>query len=142
MTIQVKLIEKGLDKIAQAHPGEWYDLRAAEDTYMIRGEVKNIRLGVAIKLPEGYEAIVVPRSSTYKNYGLMMVNSVGVIDNAYSGNGDEWHFPALATRSVKINKGDRICQFRIIPQQPHAEIVYVDDLGDQNRGGFGSTGIE
>lgn len=120
--------------------GDWVDLRAAEDVEMDAGEYRVISLGVSMRLPDGYEAHVVPRSSTFKRWGLLLVNGMGIIDNSYSGDGDVWGFPALATRKTSIRKGDRICQFRIMENQPEAVIYVVDSLGGTDRGGFGSTG--
>lgn len=140
MEIKIKYL-RDIEPISQAHKGEWYDLRVAEDTELRAGEYKAIPLGVAIKLPEGYEAICAPRSSTFKNLGVLQANSIGVIDNAYSGNDDQWHFPAYATRDIKIPKNTRICQFRILYQQPSCKLEVVNDLGDNNRGGLGSTGL-
>ena len=121
---------------------DWVDLRSAENVTMKAGEYKMISLGVAIKLPEGYEAHVVPRSSTYKNFGILQTNSMGIIDESYGGNDDVWHFPAYATRDTEIHVNDRICQFRIVEHQPELDFVTVDDLGGENRGGFGSTGVQ
>lgn len=140
MKIYIRNIVDGMEPVKAAHPGEWYDLRAAEDHFMKRGDVYAIPLGVAIKLPKGYEAILAPRSSTYQQFGIAMVNSIGVIDNSYCGNNDQWHFSAIALRDTLIHKGDRICQFRIFYQQPRCEIIYTDHLDDEDRGGFGSTG--
>lgn len=140
MEIRIKYL-RDIEPIKQAHGGEWYDLRIAEETELRAGDFKLIPLGVAIRLPDRYEAIVAPRSSTFKNLGVMQANSIGVIDNAYSGNKDEWHFPAYATRDIRIPKNTRICQFRILKQQPECMITEVDDLGDNNRGGLGSTGL-
>ena len=122
--------------------GDWVDLRAAETVEMKQGEFRIISLGVSIRLPNGYEANVVPRSSTFKNFGILMANSFGVIDNNYCGNDDVWGFPAIAMRDTVINKGDRIAQFRIVQQQPKLVFAKVDDLNSKNRGGFGSTGIK
>ena len=97
-------------------------------------------LGVAIEIPKGYEAIVVPRSSTYSRYGIIQTNSIGVIDESYCGDGDEWKLPAYAMRGTDIPKDTRIAQFRIIKHQPEFEIEVVSELGNENRGGFGSTG--
>lgn len=120
--------------------GDWIDLRSAEDVEMSSGEFRIISLGVSMKLPEGYEAHIVPRSSTFKKWGILQVNSMGVIDNSYSGDGDIWRFPALAMRDTKIYRGDRICQFRIVKKQPEITFDVVDRLDGENRGGFGSTG--
>ena len=141
MRIKVKYFTdiEPLQKIAV---GDYIDLRAAEDIHMEKGQYKAIPLGVAMELPKGYEAIVVPRSSTFKHYGLLMTNSIGVIDNSYSGDNDQWHFPAYAVHDTYIKKGERICQFRIIENQPEIEFETVEHLGGKSRGGFGSTGKE
>ena len=123
-----------------AGKSDWYDLRAAEDVEMKAGEFKLIKLGVAMQLPEGYEAIMAPRSSTFKNFGILQTNSIGVIDETYCGDDDQWRFPALAMRDTVIRKNDRICQFRIIKHQPPVEFTVVEKLGNVNRGGIGSTG--
>lgn len=120
--------------------GDWIDLRAAEDVEMESGEFRLISLGVSMKLPEGYEAHVVPRSSTYKNWGIIQANHMGVIDNSYCGDNDIWKFPAIAIRDTTIYKNDRICQFRITKKQPEFVFEEVDHLDDPDRGGFGSTG--
>ena len=120
--------------------GDWIDLRTAYDIHMARGEFKYIPLGVAIEIPKGYEAIVVPRSSTYSRYGIIQTNSIGVIDESYCGDGDEWKLPAYAIHGTDIPKDTRIAQFRIIKHQPEFEIEVVSELGNENRGGFGSTG--
>ena len=116
------------------------DLRAAEDVNMKAGEFKLIPLGVAMELPPGFEAHIYPRSSTYKNFGLAQANSVGIIDNSYSGNEDQWMYPAVASRDVIIHKNDRICQFRIVRNQPEINFCEVKKLDGKERGGFGSTG--
>lgn len=121
--------------------GDWIDLRAAEDVEMQAGDYKLISLGVSMKLPEGYEAHIVPRSSTFKNWGIIQGNHMGVIDNSYSGNNDIWRFPAIAMRDTKICKNDRICQFRIEKKQPRFCWIPVDELDDEDRGGFGSSGV-
>lgn len=120
--------------------GDWIDLRAAEDVELKAGEDCLISLGVSMKLPYGYEAHIVPRSSTFKNWGIIQANSMGVIDNSYSGTNDIWMFPAYATRDTKICKNDRICQFRIVEKQPEIDFETVDILDDEDRGGFGSSG--
>lgn len=120
--------------------GDWVDLRAARDVEMLAGDYKAIPLGVAMELPRGYEAIVAPRSSTFKNYGIMPANGIGIIDESYKGDDDQWHFLAYATRDTFIHKGDRICQFRIIQHQPGIGFRMVTRLKNKNRGGIGSTG--
>lgn len=139
-TIKIKYFDPDIERILKVPKGDWIDLRAAEDVVLKAGEYKSIRLGVGMILPEGYEAHVVPRSSTFKNFGLIQTNSVGVIDNSYSGDNDEWHFPALAMRNTTIKKGDRICQFRIVRNQPPIKFEPVKRLGVLSRGGIGSTG--
>lgn len=129
-----------IERIAKIPVGDWIDLQTIDDVYMFTGEYKLIPLGVAMELPKGYEAIMAPRSSTFKHHGIIMTNSIGVIDESYCGDDDQWHFPAYALRETKIPKGSRICQFRIIPHQPEIELVEVDNLGNKNRGGIGSTG--
>lgn len=119
---------------------DWIDLRAAEDVKLCAGEYKAIPLGVAIELPRGYEAIMAPRSSTFKHYGILAANSLGVIDESYKGDGDEWHFLAYATRNTHVKAGERICHFRIIKHQPRLSYQYVIGLWNKNRGGIGSTG--
>lgn len=139
-TINIKYVKEGMDKIEILSGGDWIDLRIAEDVTLEAGEFKLIPLGVAMVLPKGYEALVIPRSSTFKKYGIIQANSVGLIDETYCGNNDEWHFPAYATRNINIPKNTRICQFRIIEHQPSVGIVEVTELSEVNRGGFGSTG--
>ena len=119
---------------------DWIDLRAAETVELKAGEFRLIHLGVAMKLPEGYEAHIVPRSSTYKNFGIIQTNHMGVIDESYCGADDWWKMPVLAVRDTVINKGDRICQFRIMKHQPRIEFE-EKALEGKNRGGFGSTGV-
>lgn len=130
-----------IDEIKAAHVGEWIDLRCAEATIMHFGEYKLLSLGVSIELPDGYEAIVIPRSSTFKKYGIMCANSVGLIDNAYKGDDDIWRFPAICLKEKTfIPRNERICQFRIQKIQPEFEIEKVSFLGNPSRGGIGSTG--
>lgn len=119
---------------------DWIDLRAAETVEMQKGDFKLISLGVSMKLPDGYEAHVVPRSSTFKKWGVIQANHMGIIDNSYSGTNDIWRFPALAMRDTTIYEGDRICQFRIMKKQPEIQLIEVNELDSEDRGGFGSTG--
>lgn len=139
--VKVKYHVDGLEPVTQAHSGEWCDLRCAEDVELKKGDFKYIDLGVSIALPAGYEAILAPRSSTFKRYGLLMSNSVGVIDNGYSSDLDRWMMPVYATRDTVIHKNDRICQFRIQECQLPLNIIPVDTLGNHARGGLGSTGV-
>ena len=138
-SIKVKYL-RDVQKIKRISVGDWIDLRAAETVEMKAGEFKMIPLGVAMELPKGYEALVVPRSSTFKRYGIILANSIGIIDESYKGDDDEWNFLAYAMRDTEIKKDERICQFRIIGHQPEVEIEEVDTLGNENRGGIGSTG--
>ena len=141
--IEIKYFSDEIEKLRYIDgKSDWIDLRASEDVVLKKGEFKLIPLGIAMKLPEGYEAHVVPRSSTFKNFGVIMTNSVGIIDNSYCGDGDMWHFPALAIRDTVIHKNDRICQFRIMKNQPKIEFDEVNYLEASNRGGFGSTGVQ
>ena len=137
--IKVKYL-RDIQKIERFNVGDWIDLRCAEDVKMKAGEYKMIPLGVAMELPHGFEALVAPRSSTFKKYGIQLANSVGIIDESYKGDGDEWHFPALAMKETVIRKNERICQFRIIQHQPLIHLVEVEHLGNADRGGIGSTG--
>lgn len=137
--IRVKYFVDDLEPLEKISVGDWIDLRAAERVELKRGEYKEIRLGVGMILPEGYEARILPRSSTVKNFGLLMACS-GVIDNSYSGDADEWRFAAIALSDTVIEKGDRICQFRIMENQPKFTIETVTRLNSNSRGGFGSTG--
>ena len=139
VTIKIKYL-RGVRGIEKFNVGDWIDLRAAEDVSMKAGEFKLIPLGVAMELPHGYEALVAPRSSTFKKTGIMLANSIGIIDESYKGDNDEWHFPAYATKDTVIRKDERICQFRIIEHQPMIHLVEVDSLGNEDRGGIGSTG--
>lgn len=120
--------------------GDWVDLRAAEDVELKKGDIQLISLGVSMKLPDGYEAHIVPRSSTYKKWGVIQANHMGVIDNSYCGENDIWKFPAIAIRDTKIYKNDRICQFRIMEKQPKFDFMTVEHMEDPDRGGFGSSG--
>jgi dUTP pyrophosphatase len=137
--IKIKYL-KDIQKIERFNVGDWIDLRAAETVVMKAGEYRMIPLGVAMELPKGYEAIVAPRSSTFKKYGIILANSIGIIDEAYKGDNDEWNFLAYATRNTKIHKNERICQFRIIQHQPLIHLLEVESLGNADRGGIGSTG--
>ena len=139
MKIKIKYL-RDIEKIKEIAVGDWIDLRAAEDVAMKAGEYKMIPLGVAMELPKGYEALVAPRSSAFRRYGVLLANSIGIIDESYKGDNDEWNFLAYAIRDTIIPKNERICQFRIIEHQPSVELVEVDSLGNPDRGGIGSTG--
>lgn len=140
MKISVKYFVEGLQPLEKLAKGDWIDLRAAEDAELKAGDFRYLRLGIGMILPEGYEAHVAPRSSTFKNFGVLVANSFGVIDNSYCGEEDEWRLPVLAMRDTVIRKNDRICQFRIVEKQPELEFETVEHLRDESRGGFGSTG--
>lgn len=140
MKIKVKY-HADIDRIQKINIGDWIDLRASEDIELKNGEFKIIPLGVSMQLPKGYEALVVPRSSTFKNFGIISANSIGVIDNSYCGDNDIWKFPAIALRDTVIKKNERICQFRIIANQPKFKVEEVLVLGNADRGGIGSTGV-
>lgn len=141
-TIKIKYIDDKMKKLdyIDGEKSEWIDLRSAENVEMKAGEFKLINLGVIMKLPKGYEAHIVPRSSTFKKFGIIQTNHQAVIDNSYCGDNDVWFYPALAMRDTKIYKGDRICQFRIMKTQPKIIFEEVEELGNKDRGGIGSTG--
>ena len=139
--IKVKYFHDDMEELCYvAGKSDWIDLRAAEEVMLAAGEFRLIPLGVAIALPKGYEAHIAPRSSTFKNYGILQTNSVGVVDCSYCGDNDQWHMPVYATRDVTIEKGARICQFRIMANQPPLQFTRVEHLDAPDRGGFGSTG--
>lgn len=141
--IKVKYLTDKIEKFKYIDDkSDWIDLRAAQTIKLKQGEFKLIPLGVAMELPEGYEAHIVPRSSTFKNFGIIQTNNVGIIDNTYCGNNDQWLFPAYAIRDTIINTNDRICQFRIIKNQPKLIFDEVEFLCNKDRNGFGSTGIK
>ena len=126
--------------LEKTEAGDWIDLRVAEDVEMKAGEYKLIPLGVSMQLPPGYEALVIPRSSTFKHWGILQTNSCGLIDNRYCGDDDIWYFPALATRDVLIEKNSRICQFRIQKKMKNVNFETVNTLNNVNRGGLGHSG--
>lgn len=140
LKLKVKYFDKEIEKIQKINKGDWIDLRSAADIFLTKGQFALIPLGVGMVLPEGYEAHIAPRSSTFKNWKILQVNSVGVVDNSYSGDADQWMMPVYATEDTEIKKNDRICQFRIIEKMPELEIEEVEHLNDKSRGGFGSTG--
>lgn len=121
---------------------DWIDLRASSKVELKALEFKLIHLGVAMELPKGYEAHIAPRSSTFKNFGIIQANSVGVVDESYCGPNDWWYFPAIALRDTVIEENERICQFRIIKHQPQIEFDNVSELSNNDRGGIGSTGTK
>ena len=141
LEIQIKYFNDEC-KIEKIKKGDWIDLRSAIDKEYNKGDFFLIPLGIAMQLPAGYEAHVAPRSSTFKNYGILQTNSVGIIDESYKGDDDQWFFPALAFKYGKISKGDRICQFRIVEKMPEVTFIEKDNFNTENRGGHGSTGIK
>lgn len=141
MKIKIKYISNEIEKLTYIDgKSDWIDLRAAKEVELKRGEFALIPLGIAMELPKGYEAHVVPRSSTFKNFGIIQTNSMGVIDESYCGDNDQWFFPAYALRDTRIQVGDRICQFRIMEHQPQIQFEEAQTLGHEDRGGHGSTG--
>ena len=140
--IKVLYHDDDLIRFEKNPKGDWIDMRAAEDVSMKAGEFRLISLGVSVKLPEGYEMVIFSRSSTFENFGVIQVNHLGIIDNAYSSDLDIIKFPAYAVRDTVIHKNDRICQFRIQQSQPTINFIEVDHLDGEPRGGFGSTGVK
>ena len=168
MKIKIKYFSKDYPRLEKISKGDWIDLRVDRLEYIKRtkhkvnttitniireidlkkdtkleykkGDIIKFGLGVAMELPEGYEAEIRPRSSTFKKYGLIQTNSVGTIDNSYKGDNDEWMVEFVAMRDGAINRFDRVCQFRIWKNQPSFEFEEVDRLENEDRGGFGSTG--
>ena len=141
MEIKIKYFTD-VEPIAKKNNSDWHDLRAAERVELKQGEFKLIPLGVGMILPDDYEANIVPRSSTFKTWGIIQTNHFAVIDNSYSGDNDQWFYPVYATRDTVIEKNDRICQFRINKKMPDVELVTVEHLNDIDHGGFGSSGVK
>jgi dUTP pyrophosphatase len=141
MKIEIKYFDNEITKLEYIDgKSDWIDLRSAEEVEMKQGDFKLISLGIGMKLPKGYEAHIVPRSSTFKNFGIIQANHQAVIDNSYCGDNDCWRYPAIALRDTIIHKNDRICQFRVIENQPKIEFEEVEHLDEKDRSGFGSTG--
>ena len=141
MNIKIKYFTDKIEKLRYIDgKSDWIDLRCAEEISLKKGEWKLIPLGVAMQLPEGYEAHIVPRSSTFKNFGIIQTNHCGVVDSSYCGDNDQWFMPVLAVRDTEIHVNDRICQFRIMENQPRIEFEEAEHLGASDRGGFGTTG--
>ena len=140
-TITVQYLDDSVKRLSVNAKGDWVDLYAAETVELKQGEHKLIHLGVAMKLPDGFEAHIAPRSSTFNKWGIIQTNSVGIVDNSYSGPNDWWRMPVIAMRDTRIEKDDKICQFRIVERQP--EIVFEEGkMEGEDRGGFGSTGTK
>ena len=140
MEVNVKYLDNNMPRLEHIKGGDWIDLSCVEDIDMKQGEFKLIHLGVIIGLPNGYEGLLLPRSSTFKKYGIILANSMGVIDNSYRGPEDEWMMAAYATRDIHVDKYTRIAQFRIMKNQPYFALNEVKEVSDTSRGGFGSTG--
>lgn len=141
LTLKVLYHDTKLKLLTKIDQGDWIDLKAAETVTILAFGFRYISLGISVEIPEGYEMHIVPRSSTYKNFGIIQANSMGIIDNSFSGPGDILKFPAIALKDTVINFGDRICQFRLMKQQEKLNFVKVDTLDNKDRGGLGSTGI-
>ena len=139
-TIKIKYHSDEIERLGKFDKGDWIDLRSAEVVELKKGESALISLGISVQLPEGYEMIIAPRSSTYKKFGIIQTNSIGVIDSSYNGDNDIIMMPVLADRDTRIKVNDRICQFRIQKNQPEIVFEEVDSLDNDDRGGFGSTG--
>ena len=139
--IEIKYFSDKIEKLRYIDgKSDWIDLRCAEEIEMKQGEFKLLPLGIAMKLPEGYEAHIVPRSSTFKNFGIIQTNHMGVVDSSYCGDNDQWFMPAYAVRDTVIHVNDRVCQFRIMENQPRIEFIETEHLEAPDRGGFGTTG--
>lgn len=140
--IEINYLDPNMPKIEKVggKKSDWIDLRSAEEVHLRAGQFKLVGLGVCMKIPDGYEALLAPRSSTFKKYNVIQTNSVGVVDETYCGPDDEWKLPVYALKDTVIPKYDRICQFRIIEHQPEISFKEVDEMSGVNRGGFGHTG--
>lgn len=141
-TIKIKYFNEELERINKISIGDWIDLRSAKTISLKKGEFKLIPLGVAMELPKGYEANIVPRSSTYKNFKIVQTNHFAVIDESYCGDNDQWFYPVIAMEDTVISFNDRICQFRINKKMEEVNIIEVETLGNKDRGGIGSTGTK
>lgn len=139
--IFIKYFDKDMPRIAKIPKGDWIDLRAADDIVLRKGEFAKVPLGIAMQLPEGYEALIAPRGSTFKNFFTLQTNSPGVVDESYCGDNDQWFVPLYATEDTVIRRYDRFCQFRIQKKQPEIDFIEVDTLSGPDRGGYGSTGV-
>jgi dUTP pyrophosphatase len=142
LDMKIKYHSLGLIRVEKISIGDWIDLRTVEDVEMKVGDFKLISLGISVEVPKGYEMWLVPRSSTFKNFGIIQTNGIGIIDESYCGDGDIIKMAALAMRDTKISTDSRICQFRLMPKQLPINFITVDTLGNEDRGGFGSTGVK
>jgi dUTP pyrophosphatase len=142
LEIKIKYFDEDMPKLTRNDSQDWIDLRAAEEIFMESGEFKLIPLGVAMQIPEGYEAHIVPRSSTFKNYRIIQANSKGIVDNKFNGPNDQWHMPVVSLGGTHINKYDRICQFRLIKKMEEVSFTESDLKDNTDRGGFGHSGVK
>jgi dUTP pyrophosphatase len=142
LKIKIKYLSDKIEKLKKIEIGNWIDLRCAKETVLLKGESALIPLGIAMQLPPNFEAHIAPRSSTFKNFHVLQTNTPGIVDNSYCGDEDEWKMSVLAIEDTIIHINDRICQFRIVEKQPDIEFEEVETLGNNSRGGFGSTGIQ
>lgn len=140
LNVDIVYHNPNMPKLEKIDKGDWIDLRASAGGSFKSGDFALIDLGVSMRLPEGYEAHIAPRSSTFKNYGIIQTNSIGIVDNSYSGTNDVWKMPCFFTRDTVIEPNDRICQFRIVKKMEPVSFTEVTELNNTNRGGFGSTG--
>lgn len=140
LNIDIIYHNPNLPKLEKIDKGDWIDLRASVGGAFKKGDFALIDLGVSMRLPEGYEAHIVPRSSTFKNWGIIQTNSTGIIDNSYSGTNDVWKMPCYFTRDTVIEPNDRICQFKIVKKMEPVSFTEVTELNSTDRGGFGSSG--
>ena len=139
--LKIKYHVKELEKLRYIDgKSDWIDLRVAENVSMKQGEYRLISMGISVEIPKGYEMLIVPRSSAYKNFGILQTNAMGVVDESFRGDNDIIHMPILAMRDTEIHINDRIGQFRLMPHQPEVHFIEVDHLDNEDRGGFGTTG--
>ena len=139
--LKIKYHVKELEKLRYIDgKSDWIDLRVAENVSMKQGEYRLISMGISVEIPKGYEMLIVPRSSAYKNFGILQTNAIGVVDESFCGDNDIIHMPILAMRDTEIHINDRIGQFRLMPHQPEVHFIEVDHLDNEDRGGFGNTG--
>lgn len=140
LEIKIKYV-RDIKPIQVSEKGDWIDLRSGLDIDLEPLDFKYIPLGVCMQIPDGYTAIIAPRSSTFKKWGIIQTNSIGVIDESYCGDNDEWSLPVFALRRSHIHKNDRICQFRLIKKTEPVDFIRVKMLWNKDRGGLGSTGV-
>ena len=142
MELRVKYHTNGIKPLEQVDGSDWIDLRTANEERLDAGDFKLLSLGVSIQLPPNCEGVIIPRSSTFKKWGILQANSCGLIDESYCGDNDVWMFPAMATEDIVIPANTRLCQFRVQKKMGTVEFKTVDQLNNEDRGGFGSTGTD